>query len=278
MLNANTLAQFNSALHATNATELAAGVAYQWRGDYGQHHLDKLRQLIANRPIDIALIPAQNAKKMLLIADMDSTMIQQECIDELAQALGLRDKIAKITERAMNGELDFRAALDERVGLLEGLTTEQMTHVRDTAIHLTSGAQTLMKTLHANGVYKALVSGGFTFFAEKIANELLFDECTANILLLKNDKLTGKVADPISDKHTKKQRLIAIAADLKLNLDQTMAVGDGANDLDMLTTAGLGVAFHAKPAVAAKADVRIDHSDLTSLLYIQGYKEGEFIR
>ena len=236
------------------------------------------RGLLGDAPIDVALVPRASRRKKLLIADMDSTMIEQECIDELADAIGIKPEIAAITERAMRGELDFDAALKTRVALLKGLQRRVIEEVRREHITLTPGGRALVQTMKAYGAYTALISGGFTFFADYFARRIGFDEATANTLEFDGEALTGTVAYPIVDKAIKLARLKALETEKGLWPDETLAVGDGANDLDMIRAAGLGVAFHAKPAVAAAADARIDHGDLTALLYLQGYAEDEIVR
>lgn len=235
-------------------------------------------EILAAAPVDIALVPATNRRKKLLLADMDSTMIEQECIDELADTVGIKAEVAAITERAMRGELDFEAALRTRVGLLKGLSLATVEAVRREQITLTPGGRALVGTMKAYGAYTALVSGGFTIFADYFARRIGFEEATANILEFDGDALTGTVATPIIDRNVKLARLTALATARDLKMIETLAVGDGANDLDMVRTAGLGVAFHAKPAVAAEARVRIDHADLTALLYLQGYADEDIVR
>lgn len=226
--------------------------------------------------VDLVLQAAKGRKKRLLIADMDSTMIQQECIDELANEAGVGAHVAGITARAMNGELDFEDALRERVGLLRGLSESVITTVIRDRITLMPGGRQLVATMRANGAYAALVSGGFTAFTAQIATTLGFDENRANLLLVQNGKLTGKVADPILGRAAKVQALEEISARLGITPQDAIAVGDGANDLGMLGLAGAGVALHAKPVVAAECDIRINHGDLTALLFLQGYGRGEF--
>ncbi|WP_244606462.1 phosphoserine phosphatase SerB [Arsenicitalea aurantiaca] len=236
------------------------------------------REAIGSAPIDAAVVDSENRRKGLLIADMDSTMINEECIDELADALGLKAEVAAITERAMNGELDFAEALATRVSLLTGLERRVIEAVRREKITLAPGGRALVQTMKAYGAYTALISGGFTFFADYFAKRIGFDEAVANVLEFDGETLTGTVAQPIVDKTTKLRRLEALAIERTLPMARTLAVGDGANDLDMIRAAGLGVALHAKPSVAAQAQVRIDHGDLTALLYLQGYEEDEIIR
>jgi len=237
------------------------------------------RQVIAGKPVDAALVPAANRRKMLLVADMDSTMIEQECIDELADAVGIKEQVAEITHRAMNGELDFEQALRTRVSLIKGLERKMIEEIRRERITLAPGGRALIHTMKAYGAYTSLVSGGFTFFAEYYAKRIGFDEAIANVLEFDEEqRLTGNVVPPIVDKTTKLNRLQALTAERDIPMEQTMAVGDGANDLDMIKAAGLGVAVHAKPHVAAEADVRIDFGDLTALLYLQGYEEEDIVR
>lgn len=226
--------------------------------------------------IDLVVQPSANRKKRLLIADMDSTMIEQECIDELADEAGVGAYVAGITARAMNGELDFDAALRERVGLLRDLPATTIARVIRDRITLMPGGPALLATMRANGAYAALVSGGFTAFTASIAATLGFDEHRANTLLIKDDKLTGHVADPILGKQAKLDALLDITARLGFTPEDAIAVGDGANDLAMLHRAGAGVALHAKPSVAAQCDLRINHGDLTALLFLQGYSREEF--
>ena len=227
--------------------------------------------------VDLILQPAQDRRKRLLLADMDSTMIEQECIDELADEAGVGAYVADITRRAMNGELDFEAALKERVGLLKGLSASVIEEVIRDRITLMSGGPTLLATMKANGAHCALVSGGFTAFTGKIAEVLGFHENRANILLIEDGRLTGEVAMPILGKEAKVAALKEISARLGITPAQALAVGDGANDLGMLGLAGTGVALHAKPVVAAQCEVRVNHGDLTALLYLQGYAREEFV-
>jgi phosphoserine phosphatase len=236
------------------------------------------RDRIGGRAVDVAMVSSVHRRKQLLVADMDSTMINEECIDELAAAIGIKDAVAAITARAMNGELDFEAALDIRVALLRDLELKTIEAVRRERISLAPGGRALVQTMKAYGAYTALISGGFTLFADYFAKRIGFDEAEANILEFAGDRLTGTVRKPIVDKDTKRSRLLALAAEHGLAPEATMAVGDGANDLDMLGVAGMGVALHAKPMVAEKAQIRIDHGDLTALLFLQGYAEEDFIR
>ncbi|MBB6485014.1 phosphoserine phosphatase SerB [Rhizobium lusitanum] len=234
--------------------------------------------VIGSKPIDLVIQDAETRRKKLLIADMDSTMIGQECIDELAAEVGLKEKVADITARAMNGEIAFEPALRERVALLKGLPLSVVDEVIAKRITLTPGGPELIATMKTKGYYTALVSGGFTVFTSRIAATLGFDENRANILLEENGFLTGFVAEPILGKQAKVDALNEIAEELGISTDDAMAVGDGANDLGMLQLAGSGVALHAKPTVSAQARMRIDHGDLTALLYIQGYRKTDFVK
>jgi phosphoserine phosphatase len=236
------------------------------------------RELVAGRPIDVALVPLANRRKRLLIADMDSTMIGQECIDELADAVGIKAEISEITARAMRGELNFEVALRTRVGLLKGLTRGQIEEVRRDRITFAPGGRTLVQTMKAYGAYTSLVSGGFTIFADRIARQIGFDEAMANTLEFDGDALNGAVREPILGKEAKLARLEMLSQSREIPLALALAVGDGANDLDMIRMAGMGVALHAKPIVAAEAGYRIDHGDLTALLFLQGYSDDEFVR
>lgn len=238
---------------------------------------DIIKLAIGDMPIDFAIQDAEKRRKKILIADMDSTMIDQECIDELAAEAGLKEKVSAITARAMNGEIEFDSALRERVGLLAGLPIGVVDEVIAGRITLKSGGKTLIATMKKNGAYCALVSGGFTVFTQKIADILGFDENRANVLLEVNGVLSGKVADPILGMQAKVDALIEIADRLNITPEHAIAVGDGANDLGMLGNAGSGVALHAKPSVAAQAKIRIDHCDLTALLYLQGYRKSDFV-
>ncbi len=226
--------------------------------------------------VDLVIQPAEGRKKKMLLADMDSTMIQQECIDELAEEAGVGERVKDITARAMNGELDFEGALTERVGLLKGLPEAIIDKVLAERITFMPGGKALVATMRANGGYAALVSGGFTAFTAKVAGELGFDENHANTLLVEGGQLSGDVQRPILGRQAKVDQLEKITAKLGIAEADVIAVGDGANDLGMLGRAGTGVALHAKPSVAAECDVRINHGDLTALLYVQGYAKDEF--
>lgn len=234
---------------------------------------DDLQQL----GVDMVVQPSAGRRKMMLLADMDSTMIEQECIDELADQAGVGDHVKAITARAMNGELDFNAALTERVALLRGLPLGVIDEVLQHRITYMPGGAVLLATMKANGAYAALVSGGFTAFTEKVAAHLGFDEHRANVLLTDGATLSGQVALPILGREAKVEALNTITARLGLAPADVLAVGDGANDLGMLGLAGAGVALHAKPAVAAQCDMRINHGDLTALLFLQGYTQAQFV-
>ncbi|MBH0236722.1 phosphoserine phosphatase SerB [Methylobrevis albus] len=236
-----------------------------------------LREVVGDAAVDVVVQPAATRRKGLLLADMDSTMIGEECIDELAAEAGLKEHVAAITERAMRGDLAFEPALRERVALLAGLPASVVAKVIETRITLTPGGRELVATMRANGAYAALVSGGFTVFTGPIAARIGFDENRANFLIEEDGRLAGRVAEPILGREAKLEALVELRTRLGLEPHATMAVGDGANDLAMIGEAGLGVAFRAKPAVAAAAAARIDHGDLTALLYIQGYRAADFI-
>ena len=268
-----------TAVSGTGLYWLADGVACDIAlrdGTDASAALDTIRQLIGDQPIDVAVQITETRRKKILIADMDSTMIGQECIDELAAEVGLKDKVSEITARAMNGEIEFEPALRERVGLLKGLPVEVIAQVIENRITLTPGGRELVATMRANGHYTALVSGGFTSFTSVVAEMIGFDENRANILESENGVLSGTVREPILGKQAKVDALEDMAARLNLDPADAIAVGDGANDLGMLGIAGSGVALHAKPSVAAQAGIRIDHGDLTALLYLQGYRKTDF--
>ncbi|MET3891478.1 phosphoserine phosphatase [Bosea sp. OAE506] len=237
-----------------------------------------LRPLLDGAPVDILVQPAATRRKELFLADMDSTMIGQECIDELAAYVGLKEKVSGITERAMRGEIAFEPALRERVALLKGVPLSVVAEIIRERITLTPGGRELVMTMRGQGGYTALVSGGFTVFTGPIGTTIGFDEHRSNTLLAQDGVLIGEVADPILGKQAKLDALLELRARFGLSPKQTLAVGDGANDLAMLGEAGLGVAFRAKPAVAAAAHARLDHADLTALLYAQGYTGAEIVR
>jgi phosphoserine phosphatase len=238
----------------------------------------RLRDAVAGAKIDVAVLPTAGRRKRLLVADMDSTMIGQECIDELAEFVGLRAEVSEITERAMRGEIAFEPALRERVRLLAGLPVAVVDEVLRDRITLTPGGRELVRTMRAHGAHTALVSGGFTVFTSEIRAAIGFHEDRANRLDVEAGVLVGTVAEPIIGKEAKLASLLDLCASLGLDRAETLAVGDGANDLAMIREAGLGVAFRAKPAVAAEAAASIEHADLTALLFIQGYQLGELVR
>lgn len=235
-----------------------------------------VRATLASAPVDAVILPAAGRRKKLLVADMDSTIIRQECIDEIADFAGLKSRIAAITGRAMRGEIEFEPALRERVGLLAGLDEAVLQQVIDERIELMPGARTLVGTMRANGAFCALVSGGFSFFTSRVGAMAGFDADQANELEIEGGKLTGRVCEPILGRDAKLQALRRYRDARGLDASETMAIGDGANDLAMIAEAGLGVAYRAKPMVAAQAAVRIEHGDLTALLYIQGYAVDAF--
>jgi phosphoserine phosphatase len=237
----------------------------------------RLREARGDLPIDVVVQPRLDRRKKLFLADMDSTMIGQECIDELADFVGLKAHVAGITERAMRGEIAFEPALRERVALLKGLSVDVIDEVLKTRITTTPGARELVMTMRANDAYTCLISGGFTLFTSAVAARIGFQENRANELKVQDGKLTGEVTEPIVGRAAKLATLIELREAFDLDNLDTLVVGDGANDLGMIEAAGIGVAYHAKPAVAAAAHVRIDHGDLTALLYMQGYRREEFV-
>jgi phosphoserine phosphatase len=240
--------------------------------------LAEARVLAEGLKLDVNLVPTAKRKKKLLVADMDSTIINVECLDELADMAGLKPKIAAITERAMRGELEFEAALRERVGMLKGLPLSALERTYAERVRLNPGAKSLLATMRRDGAHTMLVSGGFGYFTSRVAQAAGFHVERGNTLLDDGKALTGEVGHPILGREAKLQALEESAAKLKLDYAETLAVGDGANDLAMIQRAGLGVAYHAKPLVAAAAGASIDHNDLTALLYLQGYTDSEIIR
>ena len=262
----------------------APGAAYGNAADgsfadagYCKAAADVLRLGLGGAPVDIFVQPLAGRLKKLLIADMDSTMIGQECIDELADFVGLKDQVSEITERAMRGEIAFEPALRERVALLAGLDASVVDTAIEQRITLTPGARILVQTMRAQGAYTALVSGGFTVFTSRVAEMIGFHENRANILQIENGAFAGAVEEPILGQAAKLAALRELMDQFQLTTANTLAIGDGANDLAMLEAAGLGVAYRAKPAVAAAAQARIDHSDLTALLFAQGYAISQFV-
>ncbi|HEX8667828.1 MAG TPA: phosphoserine phosphatase SerB [Allosphingosinicella sp.] len=226
--------------------------------------------------VDVVVQGEAGRRKKLLIADMDSTMITVECIDELADYAGLKAEVAEVTERAMRGEIQFEEALRARVALLRDMEESVIDRCRSERVRLTPGAKALVRTMKREGALTILVSGGFTRFAEPVAEEIGFDRVFANTLLGAEGRLTGTVSDPIVGAETKRLTLLDALVERSLDPDEALAVGDGANDIPMIREAGLGIAYHAKPATAAAADARIDHNDLTALLYAQGFSRSEW--
>ncbi|MGL6208835.1 MAG: phosphoserine phosphatase SerB [Paracoccaceae bacterium] len=259
-----------------DAVWLNPAVAAEFRLDAMPANLWEVWEGLQGVQVDLVVQPREGRRKRVLLADMDSTMIGQECIDELADEAGVGAHVAAITARAMNGEIDFEAALRERVALLAGLSEGVIASVIRDRITFSPGGRVLVATMRAQGTYAALVSGGFTAFTGPVAAELGFDEHRANLLEVRAGHLTGTVADPILGRAAKVTALDEIVTQLDLTAADVVAVGDGANDLGMLGRAGTGVALHAKPAVAAQCSVRINHGDLTALLYLQGYSREEF--
>jgi phosphoserine phosphatase len=236
-----------------------------------------LESVLAGKPIDVIVQPLAHRRRRLLVADMDSTLIGQECVDELADVAGVGERVAAITERAMRGEVAFAPALRERVALLQGLPETVIHDVLKDRITLTRGARALVQTMRANGGYVAIVSGGFRQFTGAIRERLGADEDRANVLMIEGGKLTGQVIEPILGQDAKLSALKEIAASMGVQLEDTVALGDGANDLPMLQAAGLGIAYRAKPKVAAGADARVEQTDLTALLYAQGFAQEDFV-
>jgi phosphoserine phosphatase len=260
------------------APGVAADVPFTARDSDLRALADRVCAALAGAPIDVVVQRAIGRRKKLLLADMDSTMIGQECIDELAEHVGKKRQVAAITERAMRGEIEFESALRERVALLKGLPAASIDAVIDNRIRLTPGARMLVATMRRDGGYTCLVSGGFTLFTNRIAGMIGFDENRANRLLVDaNGRLTGEVAEPIFGRSAKLATLIELTQRRNLSRDETLVAGDGANDIPMIEAAGLGVAYHAKPKVVASAAARIDHADLSALLYAQGYRRDEFV-
>lgn len=279
---------------ASSAVKAAGGEAGEWAqlADEGPLQAGALaftapedalpalrRDFEAAAPADLAVMPAARfGRKRLLISDMDSTIIGQECIDEIADAVGLKAKISEITERAMRGELDFEAALTERVAMLKGLPLEALARTLEERITLNPGARTLIATMKANGARTLLVSGGFTYFTARVAELAGFESHQGNTLMDDGAALTGEVGRPILGREAKRTALVEAATALGASPDDAIAMGDGANDLDMIRASGLGIAYRAKPVVAAEAAGAIRHTDLTAALFFQGYKASEFVR
>ena len=262
-------------LNATSSNWLSNNVALDlfFEGDLDEN----IKLSLKKEMFDHAVQKTATRRKKLLLADMDSTIIQCECIDELADFMGIKNKVSHITESAMRGEIDFKAALKERVALLKGLKMKDLDTVFKERVALTPGAKTLVLTMNANGANTVLVSGGFTYFTERVSELTGFRVNRANILLHKNGELTGQVGEPIVDSNTKINSLIEFRSNANLSIHDTIAVGDGANDIPMLLGAGLGVGYNPFPTAGEAADVILNHGDLTALLYIQGYTDKEFI-
>jgi phosphoserine phosphatase len=274
LLTANLVAQVRDRIGGGTVTHLAPGEAVDIICTTAPD-LDQIRQIIAGAPIDAIATAAAGRRKRILIADMDSTIVTGETLDDLAAYAGLGKEIAAITARAMNGELDFKDALRERVAMLKGLSVAALERTWQ-GVRLTPGALELVATMKAHGAFTALVSGGFTFFTSRVAALAGFDMHRSNILLDDGATLAGLVAEPILDRSVKLATLLEVTARHGLPLAAALATGDGANDLDMLLAAGLGVAFHARPAVAAATHARVDHADLRALLFAQGYPASAF--
>jgi phosphoserine phosphatase len=274
-LSATTIARVRDAVGGSEVDILAPGEAVDIALG-APPDMAAVRMVLDGTAIDAIAAPAEGRRKSLLVADMDSTIVTGETLDELAEFAGLKARIAEITARAMNGELDFKAALRERVGMLKGLpvTALEQTWQR---IRLTPGARELVATMRAHGAYTVLVSGGFSFFTGRVAALCGFDLHRSNVLLDDGTALTGRVAEPILDRDTKLATLVELAGERGLKLSETLAVGDGANDVDMMRAAGLGVAFRPKPIVAAAIQARVDHADLRALLFAQGYRAQQIV-
>lgn len=264
-------------IRADKAVWLEQGVACDINVEYDDvAALDRhVQQIVQDQPVDAVVQPLQGRRKKLLISDMDSTMITVECIDELADFVGKKAEVARITDRAMNGELNFEAALNERVALLKGLPEEALQQCYNERVKMMPGAKVLVQTMRAQGAHCILVSGGFTFFTSRVRGALGFHEDYSNLLAIEDGKLTGRVIPPILGKEAKLATLQSSCAKLGIATDEALAIGDGANDLPMLLAAGLGVAYHAKPVVRAQTSARINHCDLSVLLYVQGYRKAE---
>ena len=270
-------AAVRAALAVSSATPLGEGAIDLFADGLQNEVHAVVKAAVGEAPVDFAVQEAEGRKKRLLIADMDSTIINVECLDELADFAGVKDQVSAITERAMRGELAFEGALRERVGMLKGLSVDALQACYDDRVRLNPGARTLVQTMAANGARCALVSGGFTFFTSRVAAAAGFHLNRANTLIEEGGQLVGQVGDPILGKEAKLAALREETAALGVTPAEALAVGDGANDLAMIEAAGLGVAYRAKPIVAAQAHAKVDHADLTALLYFQGYAAAEFV-
>lgn len=268
-------ARAGSALARCGATTWLAPSACEIPFD-GTPDAAAVRAALQGAAVDANIVPAAERRKKLLVADMESTLIENEMLDDLAAMVGIHDEVAEITRRAMNDEIDFRNALRERVALLAGLPVERMEEASH-GIRIMSGAATLAATMKAHGAYTAIVSGGFLFFTHLVRAKLGFDHDEGNDLEIASGSLTGEVREPVLNRDGKVSALKRLAHDKRLDLAETLTVGDGANDLPMLLAGGMGVAYRAKPAVAASARIRVDHGDLTALLYLQGFRRDEFV-
>jgi phosphoserine phosphatase len=265
-----------AAIAGTSPHWLAPGTACEFRVA-GPAVVEAVRAALASTPVDANVVALERRRKRLLIADMDSTIIGCECIDEIADFAGIKPQIAAITERSMRGEIPFEGALRERVALLKGLPEVTLERAYNERVRLNDGARILVRTMAESGAVTALISGGFTFFTGRVAQAAGFATHQANDLIVENGKLAGTVREPILGREAKREALLRLAREHNIDLKDTLAVGDGANDLAMIGEAGLGVAYRAKPVVAAAAHARLDHSDLTAVLYLQGYRETELV-
>ena len=275
-LDADDVRRARAACDGSGPVWLAPGIAAEFEFSGSAANLDSLRDDLARRRVDLAVLPSKGRRKRLLVADMDSTVIEQECIDELASEAGVGQRVAAITSRAMNGEIEFEDAVRERVGLLAGMSEAAIEKVWRERVAFTPGAAVLVATMRAAGAHTVLISGGFTDFTGRVAERLGFHEHRANKLLREDGRLTGEVGRPILGRDAKRTLLLELLDRLNLEPNDAMAVGDGSNDVAMLKLAGCGVAFRAKPIVKRQSDTKLDFADLTGLLYLQGFKRSEF--
>jgi phosphoserine phosphatase len=269
-------------LSAADAARAADGAAWSWLDPGVAFDVEAdeagIRKRLGDARIDVVQQPRAHRRKRLLVADMDSTIIGQECLDELAARAGVGAEVAALTERAMRGEVDFAATLRQRVALLRGQPVALLQRIFDEAVRLNPGARALVRTMRAHGAHTALVSGGFRFFTSRVAAAAGFDSFGGNEFEVRDGALTGNVAGDVIGADAKRVRLLALQRELNLRTEETLALGDGFNDVPMLMAAGLGVAYHAKPKVRAAASARLDHADLTAALYVQGYRARDFVR